>query len=41
MNFVVPNTVKRMLHAIREECKILKIDQTEEQELEMEQQFEM
>ena len=27
LNFVVPNTVKRVLHILRESCKILKIDQ--------------
>lgn len=26
MNFVVPNTVKRVLHFIRKACKQLKID---------------
>lgn len=26
LNFVVPNTVKRVLHILRESCKILKID---------------
>ena len=35
MNFVVPNTVKRVLHAIREECKSLKIDLTDETEIEV------
>jgi len=27
MNFVVPNTVKRVLHILRESCKYYKIDQ--------------
>ena len=29
-NYVVPNTVKRVLHVIREACEELKIDLTEE-----------